>query len=191
MSTWPARCRTHSVATLRWADGATTAPETVSFWLLTTSMPWSTSSRSATGWSLSSWGVWSSEVQFDHPYLLYTFLLNEWLAHRLITSISLHPRYILPAARGGGHHRGSGGRRCVLLLRAGSLAPHAVVQCGFQPALAGLGGDGHQVPAGGLQHQWEQCRHDATSVRSPEATHHLLPEGTFHLCVFICVCILQ
>lgn len=40
-------------------------------------MPWSTSSRLAMGWSLSSWGVWSSEVQFHH---LHTSLhpLNEW-----------------------------------------------------------------------------------------------------------------
>lgn len=70
-----------------------------------------------------------------------------------VASVALHSRYILPAARGGGHHRGRGGGRCVLLLRAGPLAPHAVMQRRLQPALARLGGDGHQVPAGGLQHQ--------------------------------------
>lgn len=73
----------------------------------------------------------------------------------------------------------------MLLLRAGPLAPHAVVQRGLQPALAGLGGDGHQVPTGGLQHQREQRRHDATGVRSPKATHHLLPEGTFRRSVCV------
>lgn len=121
------------------------------------------------------------------PSYLPSICLSEWMTHCL-TSFSLHPRYILPAERGGGHHRGRGGRRCVLLLRARSLAPPAVVQCGLQPTLAGLGGDCHQVPAGGLQHQWEQCRHNATSVWSPKTTHHLLPEGTFHLCKSVYVC---
>ncbi len=117
------------------------------------------------------------------PFLLW---MNDKLTCRLTDR--LHPRYILPAARGGGHHRGRGGGRRVLLLRAGSLAPHAVVQRSLQPALAGLGGDGHQVPTGGLQHQWEQCRHNATSVRSPKTTHHLLSEGSFDLCVSVCEC---
>lgn len=98
-----------------------------------------------------------------------------------ITFTSLRLRYLLPAARGGGHNRGCGGRWRVLLLRAGPLASHAVVQCGLQPALAGLGGDGHKVSAGGLQHQWEQRCHHAASVRPPEAPHHLLPEGLIYL----------
>lgn len=93
----------------------------------------------------------------------------------------LYPRDVLSAARGGGHHRGRGGRWRMLLLWAGPLASHAVMQRCFQPALAGLGSDGHQVPAGGLQHQWEQCCHHAASVRSSKAAHHLLPEGTFTL----------
>lgn len=97
-------------------------------------------------------------------------------------------RYLLPAARGGGHHWGRGGRRRVLLLRAGPPAPHAVLQRRLQPALAGVGGDGHQVPAGGLQHQWEQRRHHAAGVRPTEAPHHLLPEGTSHFLVSVRVC---
>lgn len=88
-------------------------------------------------------------------------------------------RHVLSAARGRGHHRGRGGGRRVLLLRAGTLASHAVVQRCLQPALAGLGGDGHQISAGGLQHQREQRSHHAAGVRPPKAAHHLLPEGAF------------
>lgn len=176
MSTWHARCSIHFVGTLCWADGATTVPETVSSWLQTTSMPLSTSSRSATGWSPSSWEVLSSEVQFDHPSPpFFSIRLSE------LTSISLHHRNVLPAARGGGHHGGCGGGRCMLLLWAGPLASHVVVQRGLQPALAGLGGDGHQVPVGGLQHQWKQRRYHAASLRPPKAAHHLLPEGKLQL----------
>lgn len=89
----------------------------------------------------------------------------------------LLPRYILPAEGGRGHHWGGGGGRFLLLLWAGPPATRPVLQCGLQPAMAGLGGHHHQVSAGGLQHQREQRCHHASGVRPAQTAYQLLSEG--------------
>ena len=64
-----------------------------------------------------------------------------------------------------------------LLLWARPFASLSVAERSIQPALAGVGGGGGQVCAGGLLHLRQLCSLHAAGVWAEEGAHHLLHQG--------------